>query len=134
MSLNPDGPVQGTYVAHTQRQNPRWASASALAHGPQVNPSVAATGNPYFKTQAMMAYSKTEETLNQALASALVGSRAVRPPLTDPFPPRQGYERGEIEVTDVLRMDRFMGRDARFDYSGVTNTYRGTSRPGLGHV
>lgn len=131
MGFSPDGPIQGTYVDHTRRQNPRWSTSSALAHGPQVNPAISATGNPYHKTQVMLSYSRTEEVLNQALESALT---AQAPPLRQGamFPPRQGYDRSVMEITDVLRTNRFMGRDARFDYSGVTNTYRGVSRPGLG--
>lgn len=89
---------------------------------------------PYspFKHEANFAYGRSEEILNQALASAFTALPPVRH--RDLFPPRIGYDRSVLLIEDVITTSRQAGPDYRYDYSGTRGAYMGTSRPGIGLV
>lgn len=122
--------VQGGYISSPGRG---WStSAPGAKPGPIAN---GMAGNPYKSTQNHFAHGKSEQIVDEAIISAMTGARLADPTPRELFPPRIGYERVVPDVAFILAdTNRNMGKDHRWDYSGVRYRFTGTSHPGIGHV
>ncbi len=79
-----------------------------------------------------------EARTSQALLSNTMGraelQSIVRPPVmgVEPFPDRFGYRTREVEMADIIEVDRAYAR--RVDWSGTPSGFSGAARNSLGSV